>query len=104
MQQRPVWMPETRDFIALMLVGALIGLLFTMVLRPVSIPDNAVTNLLIGGFMTVVTGIAQFYFGSSKGSASKDDTINAIATAQAESPVAKSATPVAPASVFTKAG
>ena len=91
---RPSWLPETRDFIALILVSAMVGLMFALVLRPTMIPDTPVTNLVIGGFMTSgFTAIIQFYFGSSKGSAAKDDTINAMASAQVP---AAEATPVKP--------
>lgn len=79
MSTRPAWLPETRDFIALIMVSAMVGLLFALVLRPAAVPDNAVTNMVIGGFMTVgFTSVMAFYFGSSKGSIAKDDTINAL--------------------------
>lgn len=79
---RPFWLLETRDFLAIMLVIAMIGLLFVLTLRPTAIPDTPVTNIVIGGFMTVgFSAVIQFYFGSSKGSVAKDDTINAMAEA-----------------------
>jgi hypothetical protein len=104
MQQRPIWLPEVRDLIALILICAMVGLMFALVLRPVTVPDTPVTNMLIGGFMTVgFSGVIQFYFGSSKGSSAKDDTISAIATAQAEA-VPTVVKPAAPNSGFAKLG
>ena len=97
-KQRPFWLLETRDFIAILLILAMIGLMFALVLRPTNIPDTPVANMLIGGFMTVgFSAVIQFYFGSSKGSAAKDDTINSIATGQVPTvaPVAPTA-PVTP--------
>lgn len=81
--QRPRWLPEVRDFIGMIIISAMVGMLFILLLRPVTVPDNQMTNILIGGFMTATTAVIQFYFGSSKGSVAKDDTINAIATGQA---------------------
>jgi hypothetical protein len=83
MQQRPVWVPEVRDLIGMSVIIAMISMLLILLLRPVTVPDNQMTNILIGGFMTATTAVIQFYFGSSKGSVAKDDTINAIATSQA---------------------
>jgi hypothetical protein len=104
MQQRPVWLPETRDFIGLILICAMVGLMFVMVLRPSLIPpDSPVVNMLIGGFMTVgFSAVIQFYFGSSKGSVAKDDTINAIATTQAANGVEAAVIAAAPAQVAAK--
>lgn len=93
---RPVWLPEVRDAIGLLVIGALVGMLFILLLRPVTVPDNQMTNILIGGFMTASTAVIQFYFGSSKSSLAKDDTINSMAVASAEAvpaaPVAKDGT------------
>lgn len=83
MQQRPIWVPEVRDLIGMSVIIAMISMLLILLLRPVTVPDNQMTNILIGGFMTATTAVIQFYFGSSKGSVAKDDTINAIATSQA---------------------
>jgi hypothetical protein len=83
---RPFWLLETRDFIAIILVAAMVGLMFALVLRPTAIPDTPVANIVIGGFMTVgFSAVIQFYFGSSKGSVTKDDTISTLTAAAAES-------------------
>lgn len=94
--RRPGWLPEVRDFIGMIVIGAMVGMLFILLLRPVSVPDNQMTNILIGGFMTATTAVIQFYFGSSKGSVAKDDTINAIASNQLvpAAPEAPTVTPV----------
>jgi hypothetical protein len=102
---RPFWLLETRDFIAIILICAMVGLMFALVLRPITVPDTPVTNMLIGGFMTVgFSAVIQFYFGSSKGSAAKDDTINTIAVgaaADAVAPVVPTATAPRPAAIVS---
>jgi hypothetical protein len=42
---------------------------------------NAVLNMLMGSLASLAGMVATFYFGSSKGSKDKDDTISSIATA-----------------------
>jgi beta-lactamase regulating signal transducer with metallopeptidase domain len=86
MKPRPFWIPEVRDLIGIVVISAMVGMLLILLLRPVTVPDNQMTNILIGGFMTATTAVIQFYFGSSKGSVAKDDTINAIATSQSVAP------------------
>ena len=60
-------------------VGVLLA--FVLAFRP-NVPDSDIFKVLIGGFMTVgFASIINFYFGSSSGSKSKDDTLNQIAAA-----------------------
>ena len=77
--RRPFWIPEVRDLIGISVIIAMISMLLILLLRPVTVPDNQMTNILIGGFMTATTAVIQFYFGSSKGSVNKDDTISQLA-------------------------
>jgi hypothetical protein len=42
--------------------------------------SNAVLNMLMGSLAAMAGGVVTFYFGSSKGSKDKDDTISSIAT------------------------
>jgi hypothetical protein len=101
---RPFWLLETRDFIAIILVMAMVGLMFALVLRPTTIPDTPVTNIVIGGFMTVgFSAVIQFYFGSSKGSVAKDDTINAIAAGASPPIVEQTATSISAPATVTQA-
>lgn len=89
--------PDAQSFIAISLVIAMIGLVFVLVF--VKAPDSDVFKMLIGGLMT--TGFASiigYYFGSSKGSTAKDDTISALAT-NAEAVPVPAAAPAPPVPV-----
>lgn len=86
-KDRPFWLLETRDCIAIVLVGGMVALVFVLALRPSAVPDTPMFNMIVGGYVTVgFTSIIQFYFGSSKGSVAKDDTINAMSATAAETP------------------
>jgi hypothetical protein len=86
---------DTRSAIAVALVIAMIGMAFVLVFRP-NVPDSDVFKILIGGLMTVgFASIINFYFGSSSGSKSKDDTLNQIAAGAASAPPA-APTPASP--------
>ncbi len=66
--------PDTAAFIANVLVLSIVGLVFALVLTGKQ--DTDVFKILVGALMSVgFTNIVGFYFGSSKGSAAKDDTI-----------------------------
>lgn len=87
LKTRPSWLLEVRDVLALVLVGGMVALVFVLALRPTSLPDTPMFNMIVGGYVTVgFTSIIQFYFGSSKGSAAKDDAINTMATTAAVVP------------------
>ncbi len=82
-ETRPFWWPEPQALIAIMLIMAMIALAFVLIWRGKDVPDSDMLKMLVGGFMT--TGFAtiiNFYFGSSRGSATKDETISKIAGGQ----------------------
>ena len=69
---------DTRSAIALILVCSMVGMAFVLAFHPA--PDSDVFKVIIGGLVTVgFSSIISFYFGSSTGSKSKDDTLNKIA-------------------------
>jgi len=81
-ETKPYWWPEPQTLIAMTLIWAMVVLAFVLIYRGKDVPDSDMLKMLVGGFMT--TGFAtiiSFYFGSSKGSVTKDETINRIATA-----------------------
>lgn len=70
---------DTQSTIALFLVFAFVGVIVLLIFHPLP-PDAGNTFTLIGVLGGLAGGVGTYYFGSSKGSASKDETINAIAT------------------------
>jgi hypothetical protein len=73
-------LPDTQSSIALGLVLAVIALIFVMALTGKTETDTF--KIMVGGLMTVgFANVIGFYFGSSQGSKTKDDTINAAVIA-----------------------
>jgi hypothetical protein len=78
---RPIWLPDTQGFLAMAII-IVVSFLAVMLLFKSSAMDDKVA----GAFMTllgVMTGclkdVYSYFFGSSSGSAKKDDVISAIA-------------------------
>lgn len=70
--------PEPQSFIAVFLVISVVALTFTLVLTGKA--ESQMTIMMIGGLMTVgFASIIGFYYGSSKSSKTKDDTISTLA-------------------------
>ena len=87
--------PDVQSYIACLLVTSVIVMIFVLIFHPIHDADD-VTKTAIGAMLTVgFSTIISFYFGSSSGSKSKDDTLNQIAQG-ASAPVA-SVPPVSPA-------
>lgn len=71
--------PDTQSLLAGFLSVSFIGVVVLLVFHP--LPDGptaAMVNTLTGFLGGMATSVATYYFGSSKGSASKDDTINSM--------------------------
>ena len=68
--------PDTQSALAIILVTAVIVLMFDLALTGKTETDTF--KIMVGGLMTVgFASVIGFYFGSSQGSKTKDDTINA---------------------------
>ena len=80
--------PDTQSFLAIALIVAVVALMFVLVLTGKTETDTF--KIMVGGLMTVgFASVIGFYFGSSAGSKTKDDTINAaVQTAAANNPPA----------------
>ncbi len=75
--------PDTQSFLAITLVVSLVVLVFLLALNGQS--DSDTFKILVGGLMTVgFSNIIGFYFGSSQGSKTKDDTINTLSANEAK--------------------
>ena len=70
--------PEPQSFIAIALVAAVIVLMFVLAFN--SGPSNVdVFKIVVGTLVGAVMTIVGYYFGSSKSSRAKDDTISTLA-------------------------
>jgi hypothetical protein len=70
--------PEPQSFIAIALVAAVIALMFVLAFH--SSPGNVdVFKIVVGTLVGAVMTIVGYYFGSSKSSRAKDDTISTLA-------------------------
>lgn len=67
--------PDTRAVLG----GALIALLAGALIAAFATGNRDLTNTLAVGVLSAVSTIVGFYFGSSKASATKDETISALA-------------------------
>ena len=64
--------------IALSVLAGFFGLLALMAFHPLPASAEAPFSVMLGALGTMVTAVAQFYFGSSSSSRSKDATIAAL--------------------------
>lgn len=88
MSGRPWYVPETRDFIATLLIIATVVVIIVLIFRPIA-TDNQLLNVMLGGLMTVgFANVITYYFGSSSGSKDKDDTISKMAVSASTGNVA----------------
>jgi hypothetical protein len=71
-----------RDVLAFMLLAGVVSLAFFLAVRA---PESDVFKILLGGMMTTgFAGVIQWYYGSSSGSAMKDEALAKTAAAQTE--------------------
>lgn len=79
--QRPLWLPDLSAFIAIMVV-LLVGIIvLALLLLPIK-PSEAAGTLLtaiVGMLVAKLGTIIDFFFGSSKASKEKDETIKSLA-------------------------
>jgi hypothetical protein len=99
---------DTATALALGITGAFILVIFGWMFFPPKAADAgslAVLNTLTGVLGTAFVSIMTFYFGSSKGSKDKDDTISqmAVASQNGNNPAPVAAAPAAPAAAAAPA-
>lgn len=70
--------PDTQCVLAFLLNGAFIAVIFVWIFHPpaADAASTAVLNTLVGTLGGMAGMVDTFYFGSSKGSKDKDDTIS----------------------------
>ena len=81
MQPNESWNDTQRLLAFIIVVAFIIVIIIWLFHAPVGdAGSNAVLNMLMGSLAAMAGGVVTFYFGSSKGSKDKDDTISSIAT------------------------
>lgn len=78
---KPNWIPDTKGFIAIAVVGSFVVAVFIWMLFPPTKIDQAaltVVNMLLGALVAKFGTIVDFNFGSSQGSKDKDDAQNKV--------------------------
>ena len=79
---------DTRGILAMMLVGSVLALMFVLGIRN---PESDAFKILLGGVMTVgFASVVAWYYGSSSGSAMKDEALAKTSQAQTETIAAQS--------------
>jgi hypothetical protein len=77
-----------RDVLAFMLLAGVVSLAFFLAVRA---PESDVFKILLGGMMTTgFAGVIQWYYGSSSGSAMKDEVLAKTAASQTDTIAAQS--------------
>jgi CDP-diglyceride synthetase len=80
--QRPMWLPDTQGFLAMGIIIVVSVIAFLLLFQGSDLPDK-----IAGAFMTLLgvltaclKDVYSYFFGSSSGSAKKDEVISTIAT------------------------
>jgi hypothetical protein len=78
--------PDAKGTIAVILALSLIALIVVLIMYPGAVDAHpgilSVLNMLVGGLLTSLTTVVQYYFGSSAESKQKGDVIAQIAASQ----------------------
>ncbi len=74
---RPQWLPDTQGFLAVAIIFVITAVVLVLLLLPPMIDDKASGALmtLIGVLVACLKDVYSYFFGSSKGSAIKDDAM-----------------------------
>ena len=88
---------DNQPLIGLIVVCSFVGVVYLWFFHPPGVSAELMTalNLLTGTLGAMSSMVVSYYFGSSRGSASKDDAISAIATTATTANV--NAMPISPA-------
>lgn len=95
--QRPVWLPDTKGFLAIAIIALFAGTLLLLLFGRAPTDDKIMTalTLLLGVLANEIKEVYGYFFGSSASSANKDETQMRLTEKLADRAVA--AEPVVPA-------
>lgn len=79
--RRPIWLPDTKGFLAMAIVGLFGAAIFILMFKssPADQTVFAVLTTLLGVLASQIKEISGYYYGSSASSTAKDDTIQKMA-------------------------
>lgn len=69
---------HTTKILAYSISAGYFGVLWFMMLYSVPVESQRILDMMLGSLLTSFTGIVAYYFGSSRGSAAKSDTIDTM--------------------------
>jgi hypothetical protein len=84
-----------RPLLALIIIMAAFGFLYILVFKPIPKENENTINLVVGFVLSLVSGIAAYYFGTSKDKSDAEqstrvpNTITQVTTTQQETPEVK---------------
>lgn len=79
---KPYWLPDTQGFLAIAIIGVVATLSFMLLTGDVKFSDKVAGAFmtLLGVLSACLKDVYSYFFGSSKGSDKKDDSLMAIAS------------------------
>lgn len=80
---KPWWVPDTQGFLAIAIISLMALIVFILLTRPPQIDErtSGVLMTIVGVLIACLKDVYSFFFGSSRGSAAKDDVLNKLASA-----------------------
>lgn len=87
--KKPFWWPDTQAFLAGAIVLICGVALFVRMFHPTNTDDKMLDTMITILFSTCLVSVFGYSFGSSRGSAAKDETISNVVSGNSASSVAK---------------
>jgi hypothetical protein len=77
---RPFWLPDTQGFLAVAIIFLIAVVVLILLTRPPAIDErtSGVLMTIVGVLIACLKDVYSFFFGSSKGSQDKSETISKI--------------------------
>lgn len=80
MSERPYWWPDAQGFATGAIVLICAAALFVRMFHSSNVEDKMLDTMITVLYTTCLVSVYNYLFGSSRGSAAKDDTIQKIAS------------------------
>lgn len=84
--RRPIWLPDTQGFLAIAIILIISLIVMLLLVRPPQIDErtSGVLMTIVGVLIACLKDVYSYYFGSSRGSAQKDEVLNKLASKPVE--------------------